>query len=669
MSYMQVKTPFMELYEKLSEIYINEDTNSLKNTILSESAVPKYTSELINLNTCREVVTTKYNKIQGGYETNCVTIVDGQLSRVEVRTFVLKKENGEIKFLGRKCNRGKGYTTPGGGFDIPDKTPIETAKRELREELNITLTNIQESSFHSFYSLPRASFTKKYVEQPEDRWTGYYQYYVTAEYAGYSDNDTPEEYGKFKWIPISVFEDPSDPAGSLMLQIINEHKWANNAVSNTTSNTNDSVLDETFNDVRVYGEAAYTENGVLRYFADSLDTLLTILETQQIKMSVILEADPNKPIGGGQKRTLYKKRPFVSFSHQLYSHAYRAYRWRYGVALDENKLLQKIPNHEDNVSDNFWHASKGIFVYGAAKLRDGTDVLITSYGDFPMNLNQNTRLLLKQYAGVDLDENNFYDQVKNVFYNIATKECFEDLEKVKKAMRSRTKSDAIDGFVTNIGLQSYGIRLIALDKQVPGLLTYLQEYTYLDEGELRVWTDWIKNSEYLDISDCIIGVVLPSDFVENNLKNLEDTSKSTQLLRDFISKLNLRTYVYSAENTPKKGTRGKQAKISSINKIDIRVYFTEITRSSETILNFVEEKLHPLAVEMQKSGKKFDMWRLYNTIMTTETTAELADLRKDTDYCLNSFYAEAAERGLSQKTLRYFTKNGVSAQFDTSSEE
>ena len=59
--------------------------------------------------------------------------------------FVIKKENDEIYFLGRKCNSGHGYTTPGGGFDLDDKTPIETAKRELREELNINLTNIPPS--------------------------------------------------------------------------------------------------------------------------------------------------------------------------------------------------------------------------------------------------------------------------------------------------------------------------------------------------------------------------------------------------------------------------------------------------------------------------------------------------------------------------------------------
>ena len=171
MNYSIFTSAFMDTYEELTALY--------KEPLL-EAAHPKQTAELINLNNCREVTTTKYNKVQNGYETNCVTLINGQLSRVEVRVFVLKRENGEIKFLGRKCNHSTGYTTPGGGFDLTDKNIIRTAERELYEELNLTLKNIQESSIHSFYSLPRCSWVNKYVENPDDRWTGYYQYYVSA---------------------------------------------------------------------------------------------------------------------------------------------------------------------------------------------------------------------------------------------------------------------------------------------------------------------------------------------------------------------------------------------------------------------------------------------------------------------------------------------------------
>lgn len=147
----KIKTSFMELYEELSELY-KIDYTSEKNIRLNEafSGTPKQTNAVVDLSTCREITSSKYDPYVGTYETNCVTTVNGQLSRIEVRVFVLKREDGEIKFLGRKCNRSTGYTTPGGGFDLADKTPIATAKRELHEELGISLSNIQESSIHTF---------------------------------------------------------------------------------------------------------------------------------------------------------------------------------------------------------------------------------------------------------------------------------------------------------------------------------------------------------------------------------------------------------------------------------------------------------------------------------------------------------------------------------------
>lgn len=639
MNYMQ-KTPFIELYEELSCTF---DVSEMEQ--LQESAVPSKTTELVDLKNCREVISSKYNKILGEYESNCITTVNNQLCRVEVRVFVLRKEpQGEILFLGRPYSHGSGFTTPGGGYDLADKTVQNTAKRELYEELNINLKNLQESNIHSFYSLPRCSWVKKYIENPEDRWTGYYQYYVTAEYAGESTNETPEEFGKFSWLPISLFDGLTDSGSVLSREIIAGHTWSQDI---------EPELEEAFNKEEIWGEAAYTEPGVVRYFADSLETLIKILKTGKIKTSELLEADPNSIRGKGNKRVLYNRRPFVSFSHQLYSHAYRSTKWRYGVAIDEEILRSKIPEPEINITDNFKHASKNIYVYGAARLNDGSDVIITSYGDFVINWNLETRQLISQYLGVDLKPNNYYDQIKNFFSNLEKLHYSEDPERIKKAMRSRNKDQVLEGFVTYTLLQSSGVRLIDLNLHIDGLLKYLQEYTYLDEGELRIWMDWLEDHEYLDISECLIGLVLPSNFKEDRHNKPADI----QWIQEFAQENNLKYYLFDAEKTPKKADHpGRVSSFATSGpKRSLADYFDIITASPEAIFDFIKQQIYPRAQKFPK----FDLWRFYMDALAAETTADRTTIAKSTEFNLAAFLDKANNLGISKTTIRYLAKTGA----------
>lgn len=639
MNYLQ-KTSFIELYEELSNIFDLYDVEQLQ-----EDAVPSKTAERIDLTSCREVVSSKYNKILGEYETNCVANINNQLSRVEVRVFVLRRDpTGEILFLGRPCSHNTGFTTPGGGYDLLDKTVINTAKRELYEELNISLKNLQESSLHSFYSLPRCSWVKKYVEKPEDRWTGYYQYYVTAEYAGDLDNETPEEFGKFSWLPIKLYEGLTDSGSKLALEVIASHIW---------SEDKEPDLEEAFNKEEIWGEAAYTEDGVVRYFADSLETLVKILKTGKIKTSEIAETDTNSIRGKGSKRTLHHRRPFISFSHQLYSHAYRSAKWRYGVALDENALRAKIPEPEKNITDNFKHASKNIFVYGAARLSNGSDVVITSYGDFIINWDAETRQLINKYLGVDLKANNYYEQIKKFFNTYERLHFSEDITRVQKAMRSKNKEQVVEGFITYTLLQSSGIKLIDLDLHVSGLLEYLQEYTYLDEGELRVWMDWLEDHKFLDISDCIIGLVLPSNFKDDNQNQLSDIA----WIQNFAQENRLKYYLFDAEKTPQKGKRGRPSGFNlnlNNHKLELCDYFAEITASPEAIFDFIIQQLYPRAQKFPR----FDLWRFYLDALAAETIADRPTIAKSTDYNLAAFIKKADSMGISKKTIQYLTKTG-----------
>jgi 8-oxo-dGTP pyrophosphatase MutT (NUDIX family) len=636
----KVKTPFMELYEELSEINYMPIAKPLLEAF---SSTPKQTAATVDLNTCQEIITSKFDPHVGAYETNCVAMVHDQLSRIEVRVFVLKREDGEVKFLGRKCNRSIGYTTPGGGYDLADKTPINTAKRELHEELGIALTNIQESTIHTFKQHGvrngGGTWVRKYVENPEDRWTGYYQYYITAEYGGDSGNENPAEIGQYSWLPVSVFNDTSDNCGQLMLQIIDGHRWTNN----------DEDLDEAFDNEDVYGEAARTVPGVLRYFVPDIQTLNIILKSGQIKASKIKEADPNTLRGTKQR----KRRPFVSFSHQLFSHAYRSSRWKFGVTVNEEKL--KKSTTELDKHDGFKHDSRTVIVYGAAKLSDGTELLITSFGSFAMNLSD----VQRQKLG-NLPKTNFYEQVKRIFYELNAKnieKCSEDLNIVCSAITNQLTADVVEGFVMTGNLRpSVGVKFKLIYDRVAGLHDYLQEHTPLDEGEFRVWLP--DNQEFLDISSCITGIVLPSDYVESSFENPDCSDADTKLLRDYVASKGLEIYIYNSESIPKarrQRTRGPGNLVGGrwtapADKPSLEKYFVTITSSRETAVEFIKSLANSKQARPDYSAR-------YNSKMTTATLAKnVNEVAKSFSCNYRAFLTAVGNLGITANDVRQIIK-------------
>lgn len=633
---------FMKLYEELSE---------LNEMFLGESAIPVYTSDIVDLSTCREIVSSKYNKLQGGYESNCVTQVNDQLSRIEVRVFILKKEAGQVYFLGRKCNRSTGYTTPGGGFDLTDRTPVETAKRELREELNMTLTNVQESSVHTFYSLPRCSWVNKYVENPEDRWTGYYQYYVTAEYAGESDNDRPEELGKFSWLPISVFENPADKAGALMLKIINGHSWAN---------TSEEQLAEAFGDEGsevIYGEASKTIPGIVRYFVPDINTLGKILGRNRIKVSTEEETDPDTRRGTKQ----FAKFPYVSFSHQLFSHAYRApSKWKFGVALDQSKLEKAAQRIQGTrIKDNFVHDGHNMRMYGAARCSDGTDLIISNFGHFAINLSDDQREMSS------VEKTDFYNLITKVFNDhldaLRQKHpdnlysCTEDTEEITKFVSNRLdlSSEIIEGYLLRpfCRLASVGLPYVDLCAEVPGLREFLQNNTPLNEGELRIWMP--KNCpEYLDISGCIVGIVLPSNYKEDYLDNEMNTSPDALWLRKLVKEKDLTLYVYTSKdesNMPNIDLSKKRS--HTLARPSIAEYFHKITSSKEAAINFIHNEL-PKYCPPSMAIRGLDLFSLYSrAVAKMTTTTATTDVYSMESYNYAAFKNALLEFALTEKDI------------------
>ena len=155
-----------------------------------------------------------------------------------------------------------------------------------------------------------------------------------------------------------------------MQQVTGGHKWPDSSMINT--------VEEAFDNEEVYGEAAKTIPGLLRYFVADINVMADIIERGRILASAgeSKSADPGKTYG--------KKLPFVSFSHQLFSHAYRRNSvWKYGVVLDQNKLEQKIQTMlGTDIEDNFVHKNRNSNVFGAAKLANGAEIII----DTPLEL-------------------------------------------------------------------------------------------------------------------------------------------------------------------------------------------------------------------------------------------------------------------------------------------
>lgn len=407
----------------------------------------------------------------------------------------------------------------------------------------------------------------------------------------------------------------------------------------------------------IYGEEATTIAGVLRYFVEDIPTLAAIINRGRIKASQQKETDTNSPLGDKN----YKRRSFVSFSRQLFSHAYRApKKWKYGIAVDQKALekkAQQMPN--TNICPDFDHPGNNMLVYGATKLEDGTELLVTSFGSFIMNLNEQTRNLLKQHQNVSVEKTAFYDDVKNFFdayikemsdkkqdTNIAyTSEIAKIEELVKK--RRRLDSPIVEGFVLLSSYRTHALapRFTDLCLKVPGLFEYLKEHTNLNEGEFRIWV--AEGQQYLDISDCIVGVVLPSNYKENNLDNEQNTAPDVLWLRKLIKEQNLTVYVYKSDeetNIPSLDTSAKRR--NRLERPSVMEYFHKITSSREAVINFIQAEMAHYNVKAQSA-----YGHTYVMAMAKNTTSDQLDINQNNLYNYKAFLAAIEEFGFNNKDV------------------
>jgi hypothetical protein len=409
----------------------------------------------------------------------------------------------------------------------------------------------------------------------------------------------------------------------------------------------------------IYGEEATTVEGVLRYFVEDIPTLAAIIGRGRIKASLQKETDTQTPRG----EKYHKKRPFVSFSRQLFSHAYRApKKWKYGIAVSQEKLESLVQQMQGaNVSTDFDHPGSTMHVYGAVKLQDGTELLITSFGSFSINLNEKTRQALKQYQGIEVEKTDFYDKIKNFFDNFieerreADPETLisytEDIKEVEKHLIKRRPIDSkvAEGFILRGFCRTQFLSPYFKDlyEAIPGLFDYIKEHTNLNEGEFRVWLD--DNQQYLDISGCIVGLVLPSNYKENNYDNPENTAPDVLYLRKLVKEQDLTIYVYKSKeesNIPDIDLSRKLAK--TLEKPSVMEYFHKITSSREAVIDFVKNEL---------TGYSNASLRYSATVAKHTTSAQL-DITANKLYNYKAFLNAISEYGLTSKDVAAICKTG-----------
>lgn len=413
----------------------------------------------------------------------------------------------------------------------------------------------------------------------------------------------------------------------------------------------------------VYGEEATTIEGVLRYFVEDIHTLAAIVGRGRIKASLQKETDTQTARG----EKYHKKRPFVSFSRQLFSHAYRApKKWKYGIAVSQEKL-ERLVNQLDgaNVSTDFDHPGSTMHVYGAAKLQDGTELLITSFGSFTINLNDHVRQALKQHQGVDVERTDFYDKIKNFFddYIDVRREAkpdvlisyTEDIVEIEKHLVKRrpTESKVVEGFILRgfCRKQSLSPFFSELYAAVPGLFEYVKEHTNLNEGEFRVWLN--DDQQYLNIKDCIVGIVLPSNYKENNYDNEQNTAPDVMWLRKLVKEQDLTIYVYKSSeetNIPDIDLSVKRSK--TLLKPSIMEYFHKITSSPEAIIDFIKNEF----TKYKSSTTNYAI--LYIAAISKNTTTAQGDVNADTRYNYRAFLNAIQEYGFNAKDVAAIYRTG-----------
>lgn len=512
---------------------------------------PTETGRDVDISTCRTVPTDVVD-IRGEYETNaCIDYYpagseESVLTRVQVRTVIVRNTDNGKEFL---CKKNRfGFQLPGGGYDVNKDggNILNTASREAYEEFNIKLTNLKDSGVR-VWRYREDPWVAEHVADPADIWNGYYSIYVTAEVESYGNNENPEDINKFKWYPIDDLYKAKDT---------NYRQVA-------------ATLSEAFGDGS-HGEQDYTIPGAISYCCESPAKLAMILDSGLIKASAVPETHETDIVKSGKRgRPKYKMYNYVSFSNQLYSHAYRRpNKWSFGILLDEAKLASKGYKFTDR--DQTYNSLQFSSIFPSPDGHYMAKTTLFGYVEITKEIFDIIYEALKRKSdskGKEFAGNT--DRISNK--STLTKERSWDLTSRsvdKTSYRDATTKLTSIPFDTKIALAGSGVKenqySVSISEFSPKdrdlIMDYLINETYYNEGERRVWCKNGEDGVHFDTSE-LYGIILPKviePVLQDIAEDADDAPIAEELVMsdtqydaleyiyDFVQDNNLEFYIHDA---------------------------------------------------------------------------------------------------------------------------
>ena len=479
---------FFETYSALSALYKTD----LKESVLTEA---KYTeAQPIDLSNCR-MITSDVKDIRGEFEASACLEYNGELTRVQARTVIIRETENGKEFLG-KAGRSR-VRLPGGGFDADkDSDILDTAEREAYEEFNLVLTNLKDTGV-CVWSSRQDPWVTKHVANEEDRWTGYYTWYVIAEVKSVGDNDRPEEINKWQWLPIERLGE------------------VNAKLPAFVDSLNEAIHPD---------KEGRADLGEISYLCDSLSTLRKILSRMEIQKTYVPEV--RYEVGEKDGNTQRIKQMSLSTSTNLTGHAERRpNKWGFGVILDGAVLSKyydiEYYNHADHKLQDL-RLTKLVKLHPEAPVSSRVIIMLGEYGNRLISPKDNADIEVYNCIMSFLKNNPQYlshpDLKTKANYLKANGQWrYHPFGSEKGKHDSRFTHlqpyDIEELFVWPYPFSKNGVPFAALDAHCDGRLSeLLGTYSSFKEEEERIW---VENNlvNFVQIpKPALSGIILPEFF-------------------------------------------------------------------------------------------------------------------------------------------------------------
>jgi hypothetical protein len=242
--------------------------------------------------------------------------------------------------------------------------------------------------------------------------------------------------------------------------------------------------------------------GDISYMVSDIDTLMSIIDKEQIWTSKSTERNTD----------LGKLMHFVSFSRDLTSAARRkASRWKYGIIVDGTKLSNRYKIVPFSFVGHALETKNRLSVKYIVKYDDGTYHLSV--------VNWNTSQI----------KESLYEQIKEAIEAMPEEDKIKKRLEVSTGKRNIGNRRIVEKYLFNVPKGGLGLNRDLLPSNPSEISTNPAFY----ESEERVWTD----NQYIDISGCIKGVILPkaeADILENDPEQDEDILELYELIMEVI---------------------------------------------------------------------------------------------------------------------------------------